>query len=517
MPPKHDLSFSGLEEFMKEPIVSEPTVKKLVVEPSEAKASADKPKVYNTARQVSTAHPKSKVNVTRPMSHLSKIAHPTVKWTVDKKTTITNSIVTQKVNTVRSKTVNTARPKEVVNAILRNRVNAVKASAYYKEIDRGYVAFGGNPKGGKITGRGSGPNWLFDIDALTKSMNYKPVVAGNHSNGSECIKACDDAGKARMEIVHGKDYILLPLWNAGLPISQELNSSQDDRFQPSSDDEKKMDVKSAFLYEKIEEEVYVYQPPGFKDLDFPDKVYKVEKALYELHQDPRTWYKTLSIYLLDNRFHKGKIDKTLFIRRHKDDILPVQVYVDDIIFGSTKKELCKEFEKMMHEKFQMSSMGELTFFLGLQVKQKQDGIFISQDKYVAKISKKYRFPEVKNASTPMETQKPLLKDKDGEEVDVHMYRLMIGSLMYLTSSRPDIMFVVCACASYQVNLKVSHLYAVKKIFRYLKGHPKLGLLYPKDSPFDLIAYADSDYVRASLDRKSTTGGFQYMGCRLISW
>nr|GFB45632.1 ribonuclease H-like domain, reverse transcriptase, RNA-dependent DNA polymerase [Tanacetum cinerariifolium] len=144
--------------------------------------------------------------------------------------------------------------------------------------------------------------------------------------------------------------------------------------------------QDAFLYGKIEEEVYVCQPSVFEDPDFPDKVYKVKKALYGLHQAPRAWYETLSTYLLDNGFHRGKIYKTLFIRRHKDDILLVQVYVDDIIF------------------------------------------------------------EVKNASTPMKTQKPLLKDEDGEELDVHMYRSMIGSLMYLTSSRPDIMFAVCACA-----------------------------------------------------------------------
>ncbi|GJX18531.1 ribonuclease H-like domain-containing protein [Tanacetum coccineum] len=191
-----------------------------------------------------------------------------------------------------------------------------------------------------------------------------------------------------------------------------------------------MDVKSALLYVKIEEEEYVCQPLGFEDPDFPDRVYKVEKALFRLHQAPRAW--------------------------GKGDIPLVQVYVDDIIFGSTKKSLCTEFEKMMHKKFQMSSMGELTFFLGLQVKQKNDGIFISQDKYVTEILKKFGFTNVKTTSTPMETQKPLLKDEDGEEV-------------------------------------------------YLKGQPKLGLWYLKDSHFDLVAYTDSDYAGASLDRKSTTG------------
>ncbi|GJZ56555.1 putative ribonuclease H-like domain-containing protein [Tanacetum coccineum] len=146
-----------------------------------------------------------------------------------------------------------------------------------------------------------------------------------------------------------------------------------------------MDVKSDFLYEKIVEEVYVCQPPRFEDPDFPDRVYKVKKALYGLHQAPRAWYETLSTYLLYNEFERGKIDKILFIKRYKDDILLVQVYVDDIIFGSTNKKLCIAFEKLMHEKFQISSLGELTFFLGLQVQQKKDGIFISQDKYVGKI------------------------------------------------------------------------------------------------------------------------------------
>ncbi|GJT45425.1 putative ribonuclease H-like domain-containing protein [Tanacetum coccineum] len=251
-----------------------------------------------------------------------------------------------------------------------------------------------------------------------------------------------------------------------------------------------MDVKSAFLYGTIEEDVYVCQPPGFEDPHFPDKVYKVEKALYGLHQAPKAWYETLSTYLIENGFRRGTIDKTVFIKKDKG---------------------------LMHKRFQISSMRELTFFLGLQVQQKEDRIFISQDKYVAEILKKFDFATVKIASTPIETNKALVKDEEVEVVDVHLYRSMIGSLMYLTASRPDIMFVVCACARFQVTPKTSHLHAVKRIFRYLKGQPKLGFWYPRDLPFDLEAFSDSDYVGASLDRKSTTRGCQFLGKRLISW
>ncbi|GJY61422.1 putative ribonuclease H-like domain-containing protein [Tanacetum coccineum] len=522
---------------------------------------------------------------------------------------------------------------------------------------------------------GSGPEWLFDIDTLTKSMNYKPVVAGNQTNGNAGTKESIDAGQAGKKTIPSHEYILLPLCTQNPTFSSSSKDSPDAGFKPSEEEEKKdaedpenedskvlstkeprvnqekdaenvnntnnintvsstvnttsimdnvvdenivygcaddpnmpnleeivysnddadfvtegdmnnleqqeftkiihlvqqrinhkdfqncpfacflsqaepkktlvdlrygkraigtkwvyrnkkdergivirnqarlvpqgytqeeginydkvfapvarieairfflayalykdfvvyqMDVKSAFLYGKIEEEVYVCQPSGFEDPEFPDRVYKLEKVLYGIQQAPRAWYETLSTYLLDNGFQRGIIDKTFFIKKVKGDILLVQVYVDDIIFGSTKKGLCTEFEKLMHKKFQISYMGELTFFLGL---------------------------------TPMETLKPLMKDENAEDVDIHLYRSMIGSLMYLTSSRPDIMFTVCVCERFQVTPKVSHLQAVKRIFRYLKGQPKLGLWYPKDSPFDLEAYTDSDYAGASLDRKSTT-------------
>ncbi|GJR50299.1 putative ribonuclease H-like domain-containing protein [Tanacetum coccineum] len=278
-----------------------------------------------------------------------------------------------------------------------------------------------------------------------------------------------------------------------------------------------MDVKSAFLYGTIDEEVYVSQPPGFVDPDHPTKVYKVVKALYGLHQAPRAWYATLSTFLEKHGYKRGTIDKTLFIKRDKKDIMLVQVYVDDIIFGSTNKSWCDEFEALMKSRFQMSSMGELTFFLGLQVKQNKGGIFISQDKYVAEILKKFDLVNVKAAITPMETKVPLTKDEEAIDVDVHLYRSMIGSLMYLTASRPDIMYAVCVCSRFQVTPKTSHLNAVKRIFKYLKGKPNLGLWYPRESPFDLEAFSDSDYGGSNLDRKSTTGGCQFLGQRLISW
>nr|GFA73405.1 putative ribonuclease H-like domain-containing protein [Tanacetum cinerariifolium] len=230
-----------------------------------------------------------------------------------------------------------------------------------------------------------------------------------------------------------------------------------------------MDVKSAFLYGTINEEDYVMQPLGFQDPEFPDKVYKVEKAMYGLHHTPRAWYGTLSKYLLTNGFQRGTINQTLFIRSHRGDFILVQVYVDDIIFGSSNPQLCREFEALMHEKFQISAMGELTLFLGLQVLQKKDGIFLLQDKYVGDILKKFGYSDVRSANTLMDKENPWGKDRPGKDVDLHLYKSMIGSLMYLTASRPDIMFDVCAFARHQVTPKECHMHAIKRIFRYLKA------------------------------------------------
>nr|GEV10270.1 hypothetical protein [Tanacetum cinerariifolium] len=401
------------------------------------------------------------------------------------------------------------RPKEDYDRVLYGDIKVMfepdieRNMSYltdYEEIDGGYVAFRWNPKGGKITGKGklngkadegffvgyslnsktfrvfnsrtriieenlhirfnestpnvvgSRPDWLFDIDALTRTMNNEPIVSRTQSNGfadnelpfDPNMPALKDVSIFNFSNDNEDDGIVADMNNLDTtiqvspipttrihrdhPLDQMIRelqlATQKKRCQiiwrnigyiqeEGIDYDEvpvarikairiflayasfkdflvyQMDIKSAFLYGNTKEEVYVCQPPRFEDSDFPDRVYKVEKALYRQHQAPRAWYETLSTYMLDKKFQRGKINKTLFIKRHK----------------------------------------------GLKVKQKKDGIFISQDKYVAKILKRFGFIKVKNASTPMETQKPMLKDEDGEEVNVHMYRSMIGSLMYLTSSR----------------------------------------------------------------------------------
>ncbi|KAJ9536523.1 hypothetical protein OSB04_un000275 [Centaurea solstitialis] len=278
-----------------------------------------------------------------------------------------------------------------------------------------------------------------------------------------------------------------------------------------------MDVKTAFLYGHLKEEVYVTQPEGFVDPDHPDYVYILDKALYGLKQAPRAWYEELSTYLLSKGFKKGSVDSTLFIMKEGDHIVVIQVYVDDIIFGSTSKDLCKKFETIMTQEFKMSMMGEINFFLGLQVKQFSDGIFINQSKYIFDLLKKYDMSSCNSIGTPMATGNKIGPDHEGKDVDLRTYRGMVGSLMYLTASRPDIMFATCVCARYQAKPKESHLAAVKRIFRYLKGTPYYGLWYPKGLGFELQAYSDADYGGCNMDRKSTSGHIQLLGNKLVSW
>nr|GEX06221.1 hypothetical protein [Tanacetum cinerariifolium] len=336
------------------------------------------------------------------------------------------------------------KDKGIVNSGSSRHITANKAHlADYQEFKGGSVAFGGS--NGKITGKGK----------------IKAGSAGTQAN--------DDQGANSENLIFMKNilYCLYGMLTQLLtPISTAGPSRALNNDEPSYPDDPSMPHL---------EDIYASLSKGiFTDSSYDNEgvVYKVVKALYGLHQAPRAWYSTLSTFLERSGYRRGAIDKTLFIKQDKKDIMLVQV------------------------------------------KQKEDGIFISQDKYVAKILKNFDFLNVKTASTPIKTQKPLVKDKEAADVDVHLYRSMIGSLMYLTASRPDIMFAVGACSRFQVTPKTLHLQAVKRIFRYLKGQPELGLLYPKVSTFNLEACSDSDYAGANLDRKSTTGDSYYAGANL---
>ncbi|GKA32588.1 retrovirus-related pol polyprotein from transposon TNT 1-94 [Tanacetum coccineum] len=278
-----------------------------------------------------------------------------------------------------------------------------------------------------------------------------------------------------------------------------------------------MDVKTAFLNGPLKEEVYVAQPDGFVDPDHPDKVYRLRKALYGLKQAPRAWYDELSKFLISKGFTKGIIDPTLFTIKYGEDILLVQIYVDDIIFGSTNPKFSKRFEKLMHGRFEMSLMGEMKFFLGLQIHQSPRGIFINQAKYTLEILKKHGMEKGQSIGTPMATKPKLDADLSGEPVDQTDYRSKIGSLMYLTSSRPDIVQAVCYCARYQARPTEKHLKEVKRIFRYLRGTIHMGLWYPKGYSFELTAFSDADHAGCVDTRKSTSEGIQFIGDKLVSW
>ncbi|GJY03213.1 retrovirus-related pol polyprotein from transposon TNT 1-94 [Tanacetum coccineum] len=236
-----------------------------------------------------------------------------------------------------------------------------------------------------------------------------------------------------------------------------------------------MDVKSAFLNGLINEEVYVAQPPGFIDFEKPNHVYKLKKALYGLKQAPKVWYDRLKAFLIKHEYKMRMVDNTLFTKKKSSNLIIVQIYVNDIIFGSTCQDMCDEFAKIMHDEFEMSMMGELNFFLGLQIKQMEDSIFFNQSKYIKEMLKKFGLEESKPMKTPMSFDTKLTKDEECESVDSTKYRDMIGSLLYLTTSRPDVLFSVYLCARFQEAPKTSHLEAVKRIFRYIKGTTHLGL------------------------------------------
>jgi hypothetical protein len=251
-----------------------------------------------------------------------------------------------------------------------------------------------------------------------------------------------------------------------------------------------MDVKSIFLNGVIQEEVYVRQPLGFESHKYPNRMYKISKALYGLKQAPRTWYARLKTFLLEHGYVMGSIDKTIFTLNYGTDFLLVQIYVDDIIFGSSSHTLVSRFQEMMDSEFHMSMMEELTFFLGIQVKQMKQGTFVHQAKYTKDLMKKFNMAELKPVSILMSSAASLGLDEDGEVVDQREYKSMIGSLMYLTVTRPDIQFAVGLCARFQSSPRSSHRTAIQRVFRYLKH---------------TLEFSDADFAGVGLTEKELLG------------
>ncbi|GKA09578.1 retrovirus-related pol polyprotein from transposon TNT 1-94 [Tanacetum coccineum] len=275
-----------------------------------------------------------------------------------------------------------------------------------------------------------------------------------------------------------------------------------------------MDAKTAFLNGNLQEEVYVSQPDGN-----PNHVYKLKKALYGLKQAARAWYDMLSSFLISQDFSKGLVDPTLFIRRKGKELLLVQIYVDDIIFATSTPKLCDLFARIMCSKFKMSMMGKISFFLGLQISQSPKGIFINQLKYALKSLKKYGFDSCDLVDTPMVEKSKLDEDKEGKAVDPSHYHGMIGTLLYLTASRPDLQFSICMCARYQARPTQKHLHTVKRIFQYLKGTVNRGIWYPNDSSITLTKFADAYHASCQDTRRSTSAEYIAMSgcCAQILW
>ncbi|TYK30678.1 putative gag-pol polyprotein [Cucumis melo var. makuwa] len=263
-----------------------------------------------------------------------------------------------------------------------------------------------------------------------------------------------------------------------------------------------MDVKSAFLNGYLNEEVYIAQPKGFVDSEHPKHVYKLNKALYGLKQTLRAWYDWLTVCWRDKGYSRGEIDKTLFIHKKSDQLLVAQIYVDDIIFGGFPQDLVNNFINIMQSKFEMSMVGELSCFLGLQIKQKNDGIFIAQEKYARNMIKKFGLEQARNKRTAAATHVKLTKDNDGAEVDHKLYRSIVGSLLYLTASRPNIAYAVGIYASYQADPRITHLEAIKRILKYVHGTNDIGMMYSYDTTPTLVGYYDADLAGSTDDRKT---------------
>ncbi|KAM2708962.1 hypothetical protein EV2_046705 [Malus domestica] len=277
-----------------------------------------------------------------------------------------------------------------------------------------------------------------------------------------------------------------------------------------------MDVKSAFLHGVLEEEVYIQQPTGYEIKGHEDKVLKLKKALYGLKQAPRGWNSLIDKYFQENNFIKCPHEHALYVKVKDEDILIVCLYVDDLIFTGSNPSMYEEFKRVMTKEFEMTDIGLMAYYLGIEVKNKE-GIFISQESYIREILKKFKMEDYKPISTPMECGVKLTKHDEGESVDPTCFKSLVRSLRYLTCTRPDILYAVRLVSRYMENPTTTHLKTTKRILRYLKGTVNFGLFYSSSDNYKLVGYNDSDWVGDSNDRKSTTIFVFFMRDTAFTW
>lgn len=278
------------------------------------------------------------------------------------------------------------------------------------------------------------------------------------------------------------------------------------------------DVKSAFLNGELQEEVYVEQPHGFEIEGLENKVYKLGKALYGLKQAPRAWYGKIDKYFLDNRFQRSESEPTLYVKsKDTDEILIVCLYVDDMIFTGNSLPLINDFKEKMMSKFEMTDLGILHYFLGMEIIQDPYDIFLCQEKYAKDLLKRFHMSNCNPASTPMNTNERLVLDDGLEKADEKEFRSIVGGLIYLTHSRLDIMFAVSLISRFMHKPSRQHMGAAKRVLRYIRGTLSFGLRYQKVSNCKLISYTDSDWAGCAYDRKSTSGYAHSLGSGVISW
>jgi hypothetical protein len=279
-----------------------------------------------------------------------------------------------------------------------------------------------------------------------------------------------------------------------------------------------LDVKSAFLHGELNEEVYVEQPKGYENKQNPQQVYKLKKALYGLKQAPRAWFSRIEAHFINEGFEKCYSEHTLFIKTDREgNILIVSLYVDDLIFTGNNELMFAEFKTSMLREFDMTDLGRMRFFLGIEVLQRPEGIYICQRKYASEVLKRFKMENSNSVHNPIAPGCKLYNDENGACVDETLFKQMVGCLMYLTATRPDLMFAVCLISRYMAKPTKLHLLAAKRILRYLRGTTELGIFYKKGGREGLIGYTDSDYAGDLEDRKSTSGYAFMMGSGAVAW